>query len=55
MKRIKTLIKELMEIEHELDNRDNEEVKKVIESMHIKGSVLVNVVYTGLFDYEEEN
>ena len=53
MRRIKTVIRDLMRIEDELLKYDNLEIQKAIEEMHIKTSyVLVDVVYTGTFDNE---
>ena len=53
MRRIKTVIRDLMRLEDELLKYDNLEIQKAIEEMHIKTSyVLVDVVYTGTFDNE---
>ena len=55
MRRIKTVIRDLMRLEEELLKYDNLEIQKAIEEMHIQNSyVLVDVVYTGTFDNEEE-
>lgn len=50
IKKTKTLIKELLEIEEELKNREPEDIIKTIDKLHINNSSLISVIYEGACD-----